>query len=133
MSKFTIFDFLKDLSENKQDILDETNESQYDCYMINRYLSMHPTTMLYANEMNKLYFLPKRMQYDYLLHSIRKDRRFFKYVKSEKPEDIDLVKEYFGYGSKKAKDALRVLSEDDITYMKEKLSKGGHRARKKAA
>lgn len=133
MSKLTIFDFLKDLSENKQDILDDTNESQYDCYMINRYLSMHPTTMLYANEMNKLYFLPKRMQYDYLFNSIRKERRYFKYMKSEKIEDIELVKEYFGYGRRKAKDALRVLSEEDIEYMREKLNKGGHRARKKAA
>lgn len=133
MSKLTIFDFLKDLSENKQDILDDTNESQYDCYMINRYLSMHPTTMLYANEMNKLYFLPKRMQYDYLFNSIRKERRFFKYIKSEKLEDIELVKEYFGYGTRKAKDALRILSEEDIEYMREKLSKGGNRARKKTA
>lgn len=129
--KTTVFDFLRDLSETKSDILDEGNESDYSPWIVNRFLSMHPTTIMYANEMNLRYFLPKKMQYDYYLHAISKTKRFFKYVKEDEQANIDLVKEYFGYNKNRAKEVLSILSKDDIDMMKKRLSKGGHNAKTK--
>lgn len=129
--KISIFDFLKDLAEQKKDILSEENESQYSPYMINRFMSMNQTTIMYANEMNTRHFLPKRLQYDYYLHSLKKERRFFKYVKEDEQDNLDLIKEYFGYSKSRAKEALSILSDDDIEYMKNKLNKGGHNAKRK--
>lgn len=130
--KLTVFDFLKDLSEKKADILDESNESLYSPWIVNRFLSMDATTVMYANEMNTRNFLPKRLQYDYYLKSIKKNRRFFKYVKENEQENLDVVREYFGYSKNKAKEVISILSEADITYMKTKLNKGGHHAKKKS-
>ena len=127
--KRTAIDFVKDISQNKKDILDEGTEAMYKPYIINKYLSMHPTTVMYANEMNIHNSLPKRMQYDYYLHSIKKQSRFFKYVKQSKLDDIELVKEYFGYNYSKAKDALSVLSHEDLDYMRTRIYKGGKNAK----
>ena len=131
--KLTVFDFLKDLSEKKADILDESNETVYSPWTVNRFLSMDATTVMYANEMNNRHFLPKRLQYDYYLNSIKKNRRFFKYIKENEQENLDVVREYFGYSKNKAKEVLPVLSDEDIAYMKMKLNKGGHNAKKKPA
>lgn len=129
--KVGLFDFLKDISQEKKDILSEDNESQYSSYMINRFLSMHQTTIMYANEMNIRHFLPKRLQYDYYINSIKKESRFFKYVKEDELQNIELVKEYFGYSKARAKEVLPLLSQSDIEYMKVKLSKGGLDAKRK--
>jgi hypothetical protein len=39
--------------------------------------------------------------------------------------DLTLVKEYFGYSSEKANEALSILSEEQLNMIKEKLYKGG--------
>ncbi len=131
--KPSLFDFLKDLAEEKKDILTEENESQYSPYMVNRFLSMDQTTIMYANEMNTRHFLAKRLQYDYYIHSLKKQKRFFKYVKEDVQDNIDIIKEYFGYSKSRAKEALSILSESDIEYIKNKLNKGGHNAKRKKA
>jgi Bacteriophage clamp loader A subunit len=129
--KLRPLDFVKDISENKKDILDEENEKYYKPWTINRYLSMHPTTVMFANEMNLRPMLSKRMQYDYYMQAIRKERRFFKYAKEEEIDNIEMVKEYFGYGKNKAKDVMKLLSDEDIAYIKQRLYKGGHNVRQK--
>ena len=132
-SKVGLFDFLKDISEEKKDILSDDNESQYSPYMVNRFLSMNQTTIMYANEMNLRYFLPKRLQYDYYFNALKKEKRYFKYLKEDEQDNIDLVREYFGYGKSRAKEALSILSSEDIEYMRLKLNKGGHNAKRKKA
>lgn len=124
-NKNLLFDFINDLSNNKKDILSEENEREYSTYMINRFLSMDITTIMYANEMNMSMHLPKRMQYDYYLNSIKKQKRYFKYIKHKRQDDIDIIKEYHGYSEARAKEVLAIFTDDDISYMKEKLNKGG--------
>lgn len=132
-SKVGLFEFLKDISEEKKDLLAEDNESQYSAYMINKFLSMNQTTVMYANEMNLRHFLPKRLQYDYYLNSVKKQKRYFKYLKEDEQSNLDLVREYFGYGKARAKEALSILSSEDIEYIRMKLNKGGHVAKRKKA
>lgn len=123
--KIDVFQFLTDISYNKKNILSEDVESQYSPYIINRFLSMDVSTIMYANEMNLRPNISKRMQYDYYLHGIKKHKRYFKYLKSTKEKNLDIIKEYFNYSEKKAKEVVKLFSQQDLDAMATQLSKGG--------
>lgn len=98
----------------------------YKPFLINRALSYHNDCLLYVAEMNKLNFLDKDMQYQYLLNTIRPMKRGFqKWQKAEVDKDIECVKAYFGYSNQKAKEALRILTDEQIDEIKIKTDKGG--------
>jgi hypothetical protein len=89
---------------------------------------MHYDTVMNANEMNGYHFLPKTMQFHYLINSIRKKKRFGgKWLSQAKLKDMDIVKEYYGYSNTKAKEALNLLSNDQIESIRINLSKGGRK------
>jgi hypothetical protein len=76
--------------------------------------------------MNRRHFLDKKLQNDFLLNTIRsKKRPFAKWVKSEKSEDVDLIKLAYGLSDSKAIEALRLISEKDIKLLREKFDIGG--------
>lgn len=120
-----LFDFINDVSHLKRDILTPDTEKDYPSYMVNRFLSMDITTILYANEMNMNYHLPKRMQYDYYLNAITKRKRYFKYIKHKRQDDIDVIREYHNCTEVRAKEMLPIFTDDDLTYMRSRVSKGG--------
>lgn len=124
-NKTSLFDFLNDVSHLKKGILSEENESDLSTYMLNRFLSMNITTIMYANEMNKNPHLPKQMVYDYYFHALKKQKRHFKYVKHTKQDIIDVIKEYHGYSEQFSKQIVDIFSPSDVEYMKSKLDKGG--------
>jgi hypothetical protein len=104
----------------------ENDEKSYVPFIVNRALSFHYDCVLFANEMNMHHTLDKKMQFQYLLNSIRSYKRpFSKWLKHETVENLECVKEYYGYSNEKAKDALRVLSNDQINEIKTRLKKGG--------
>ena len=83
---------------------------------------------LNANEMNGLHFLPKTMQFHYLINSIRKKKRFGgKWISQAKLKDMEVVKEYYGFSNAKAKEALNLLTKDQIENIKISLSRGGRK------
>jgi hypothetical protein len=91
-------------------------------------MSMFYDTVMHSNEMNGLHFLPKRMQFHYFINSIRKKRRFGgKWLSQTKLKDLALVKEYYGYSNSKAKEALNILSKNQIENIKIELIKGGRK------
>lgn len=117
-------DIIPSILQTKKDVLD--NEKDYKPFLVNRSLSYHVDCILYANEMNMNHGLNGKLQYQYLLNTIRPmKRRFEKWQSASKLKDIDCVKEYFGYSNEKAKEALRILTDEQITFIKEKLEKGG--------
>lgn len=121
-------EFLNSINYSKKNIMvDSQSEKAYAPYVVNRCLSYFPDTLLHANEMNRLNFLDKRVQYDYYLLSIRARKRFSKWLKKEESSDIDLVKEYFGYSDKRAREALRVLAPEQIKSIKKEMNIGGTR------
>jgi len=108
----------------KKDVLD--NEKDYVPFVVNRSLSYHMDCILYANQMNMNAGLSKSLQYQYLLHTVRPMKRKFQpWQRQDSIKDIEFVKEYFGYSNAKAKEALRILTKDQISILKEKLDKGG--------
>jgi hypothetical protein len=124
MSPFDFADVI--LRKKKQEDFEDFSFADYKPFLINRSLSSHLDCILYANEMNKLPSLSPDMQFQYLLNSIRPMKRKFNgWNKAEVIKDLDCVKEYFGYSNQKAKEALRILSEDQIAEIKRRTEKGG--------
>ena len=121
-------DFLNSINHTKDDLFSsdiEYAEKMYQGFVVNRSLSYFPDTVFHANEMNILNGLDSKLQYDYLKYSVRKRKRFSKWLKNEKIENMDVVKEYFNYSNTKAQEALKVLSEDDISEIINIMHTGG--------
>ena len=111
--------------ENLLDTEDESVEKGYTPFVVNRCLSYFIDTVLYVNEMNRLPHTDKRMQFDYLRTSIRKNKRDSKWLKRESEENLELVKEFYGYSDSKAREILDIITDDDIVWMKQMLDTGG--------
>lgn len=104
----------------------EPNEKeQYSKYRTNTVLSNYVDTVLYANEMNMFPFISDKMHYDYLFNSIRAKKRFFKRKKHINHSNINIISEYYKYNRKKSLEAYKILTEEQIKTIKEKLEKGG--------
>jgi len=124
------FDYLNAILQNKKQlIVDDITEKGYEPFLINRGLSQHKDCILYANEMNRRHFLDKKLQNDFLLNTVRSQKRpFAKWAKkSEQGEDIECVKQIFNYSNSKASEALRILSKEQIQKLKEQTDTGGLR------
>jgi len=121
------FDYVNAILQNKKQlIVDELTEKDYIPFLVNRSLSYHSDCIMYANEMNRRHYLDKKLQNDFLLNTIRSRKRpFAKWVKSEKSEDIACVKLAYGLSDSKAREALRLLSDEQIQLLKEKTDTGG--------
>ena len=121
------FDYVNAILQNKKQlIVDDVTEKAYVPFMVNRSLSYHYDCIAYANEMNRRHFLDKKLQNDFLLNTVRSRKRpFAKWVKSEKSEDIECVKLVYGLSDSKAREALRLLSDEQIQQLKEKTETGG--------
>ena len=119
------FDFVKSITYTKKDIMHDLNESEYEPFLVNRGLSYYQDCILYANEMNRRFELEVRLQYHYLLNTIRKRKRFAKWIKSEKIDDLKIVMEYYQVSRAKAEEYLNIISENDIAILRKKMNKGG--------
>ena len=84
-----------------------------------------------VNEINQLPHLDKKLQFDFLINSLRPRKRYTPWLKAMKLENLEYVKEYYGYGNEKAKAALDILNDEQISAIKNKLNKGGKNGRNK--
>ena len=105
----------------------DDDEKQYIPFVINRSLSYFPDTVSLANVMNRYHHIDNKLQYYFLINILRKRKRFSKWMKPEKESDIEVIKEYYGYSNEKARQALTLLSPDQITIIRQKVSKGGRK------
>lgn len=123
----TPFDFINAINLTKKNLFEDPLATKdYLPFIINRGLSYFPDTVLYANEMNRNAGIPVDWQFFFFLNTIPKKKRFSKWHKKEaETESLLLVKEYFGYSSEKAMDALSILTDEQLNMIKEKLYKGG--------
>ncbi len=123
------FDYVKAILKSKDKlIVDDITEKAYEPFLVNRSLSYYKDCVFYVNEMNRRHHLDKKLQNDFLLNTIRsKKRTFAKWVKPEKSEDIECVKLVYGFSNSKAREALRLLSNEQIQQLKEQTEIGGLR------
>ena len=126
---YELKEYLKAINESKQDLMntnDKAWEKKYPAYIINRCLSMFWDTLPQANEMNGYHFISNKVQFQFLINSVRKKKRFGgRWLKQSKLKDLEYVKEYFGYSNEKAREALNILSTKQIEDIKLSLEKGG--------
>ena len=111
--------------ENLFDTEDHTIEKEYVPFVSNRCLSYFPDTILYVNQMNYHCSLDKKMQFDYLRLSIRKRKRYSKWLKRESVENLELIKEHFNYSDSKAREALEILTPEAIEEIRRNSYRGG--------
>ena len=128
---YELKDYLNAINHSKVNLMetgDEVWQKKYPAYIINRCLSMFWDTLPEANEMNGYHFLSNKVQFDFLLNSIRKKKRFGgRWLKQAKLKNLEYVKEYYGYSNQKAKEALNLLSNDQIEIIRLGLKKGGRK------
>jgi len=123
-------DWLNSINHTKENLMEDlSNKKDYPPYIINRCMSAHVDCILYANEMNMHSHLSKDMQYAFYLNGIRKKKRFSPWIRKDKVNDIDAVKQYYGYSNEKASQALKVLNNTQLNFIKQRLEKGGQNGR----
>ena len=122
------FEYVNSINYSKKDIMvDDIAEKGYNSFMVNRSLSYFQDTVLMANEMNKNHQTDKRLQFDFLINIVRKRKRFSKWLKNTIESDVEVVKEYYGYNNQKARQALTLLTPEQISVLKQKVNKGGRK------
>ena len=116
-------DWLNSINFTKEDLSE--NIKEYPPYIINKCLSGHIDCVLFANEMNMKHNLDKDMQYLFYLNSLRKKKRFSPWLQKDKVTDLECVKQYYGYSNAKASQALKILTKEQINFIKKRLDIGG--------
>ena len=125
---YELKDYLKAINQSKEQLMDgddEEWEKKYPPFIVNKCLSPFPDTIQLVNEMNQLPHLDKKLQFDFLINSLRPRKRFTPWMKAKKLDNLEYVKEYYGYSNEKAKTALEILNDEQISAIKKKLNKGG--------
>ena len=125
---YELKEYLKAINQSKErlmDTADEMWEKKYPAFVVNRCVYPFSDTILLVNEMNIYNGLDNKLQFHFLLNSTRARKRFTPWLKSSKINNLETIKEYFGYSDQRAKEVLDVLTDEDISYMETKLDKGG--------
>ena len=118
-------DWLNSINFTKETPEDPLEIKSYAPYIINRCLSGHLDCILFCNEMNKYSFLDKDMQYSFYLNTLRKKKRFSPWLRKDKVTDLQCVKQYYGYSNEKASQALKILTNQQLDFIKQRLDIGG--------
>ena len=129
---YELKDYLKAINQTKEPLLDtedEQWEKKYPSFIINKCIAPFPDTVMLVNEINQLHHLDKKLQFDFLINSLRPRKRYTPWMKAKKLENLEYVKEYYGYNNEKARNALNILNDEQISAIKTKLNKGGRDGR----
>ena len=118
-------EWLNSINFTKEDLSEDIKG--YSPYVINRCLSGNLDCIMFVNEMNKYHHLDKDMQYSFYLNTLRKKKRFSPWLRKDKVTDLEIIKQYYGYSNEKAENALKILTPEQIKFIKQRLDTGGMR------
>jgi hypothetical protein len=127
---YELKDYLNSINTTKENLMDSDDpmwEKKYVPFIINKCMAPFNDTIMLVNELNMRHHLDKKLQYDFLLNSVRSKKRYAPWVKASKLKDLEYVKEYYGYSNEKAKAALSILNDEQIKAIKDSLNKGGRK------
>ena len=115
--------WLDSVNFSKRNIVEEDGAEikTYVPFLMNRILSGHLDCIMFVNEMNKYSFLDKDLQYSFYLNTLRKKKRFSPWLRKDKVTDLEIVKQYYGYSNEKALNALKILTPEQINFIKQRL------------
>ena len=122
-------EWLNSINASKNNLIDEdpSIEKDYPSYIVNRCLSGHVDAIMFANEMNMRPNLSKKLQYDFFLNSLRKRKRYSPWLRNEQIENLELVKQYYGYSNEKTKQVLNILTREQLSFIRDRLETGGRK------
>ena len=126
--RYPLKDYLNSINLSKENLMESEDPAWERCYppfVINKCMSHHMDTVMFANEMNQYPNLDKKLQYDFFINIVRPRKRFSPWGKKEKVQDLEIVKQFYGYSTEKAIQALRILTDNQLMVIKDKLNKGG--------
>ena len=125
---YELKDYLNAINHTKEKLLDSEDEmweKKYAPFIVNKCVAPFQDTIMLVNEINQRHHLDKKLQFDFLLNSLRTRKRFTPWAKASKNKNLDIIKEYYGYSNEKAKSALDILSNEQVKTIKDSLNKGG--------
>lgn len=120
----SVMDILSNISSS--DTTMEYHESDYKQRVINKGLSYFIDSILYVNEVNQRHYLTNKQHYDYLFNSLRKKKRFSKWHKKTPIDNVSLVMQTYKYNQQKAEEALKLLSDEQISALQKRFERGGN-------
>ena len=129
---YELKDYLNAINVSKESLLDSEDEmweKKYAPFIVNKCVAPFPDTILLVNEVNQYHHLDKKLQFDFLLNSLRTRKRYTPWLKAKKLKNLEYVKEFYGYNNEKAKAALDILNDEQISAIKTRLNKGGRNGR----
>ena len=129
---YELKDYLNAINTTKEPLMDsddETWEKKYPPFVVNKCLMPFQDTIFIVNEINQLPNIDKKLQFDFFLNSLRPRKRFSPWAKAMKLENLEYVKEFYGYNNEKAKAALDILDDEQISAIKQRTNKGGKNGR----
>ena len=129
---YELKDYINAINYTKEPLLDTEDEERtkkYPPYIVNKCIAPFPDSVMLVNEINQLHHLDKKLQFDFLINSLRPRKRYAPWMKAKKLKSLEYVKEFYGYNNEKAKAALDILNDEQISAIKERLNKGGRDGR----
>ena len=124
---YELKDWLNSINFTKENLIEEDPnvKKDYPPYIVNRCLSGHIDCIMFANEMNMNAHLDKDMQYSFFINTLRKRKRFSPWLRKDKVKDFECIKQYYGYSNEKASQALKILTKQQLDFIKQRLDTGG--------
>ena len=113
---YELKDYLNAINHTKESLLDTVDEQwekKYPPFIVNKCVAPFPDTVMLVNEINQLHHLDNKLQFDFLINSLRPRKRFTPWLKAKKLENLEYVKEFYGYNNEKAKMALEILISEE--------------------
>ena len=123
---YELKDYLKAINVSKESLLDSEDEQwekKFAPFIVNKCVAPFEDTVMLVNEINQLHHLDKKLQFDFLINSLRPRKRYAPWMKAKKLKNLEYVKEFYGYNNEKAKAALDILDDEQISAIKNKLNK----------
>ena len=129
---YELKEYLNAINVSKEPLLDSEDEmweKKFAPFIVNKCIAPFEDTVMLVNEINQLHNLDKKLQFDFLINSLRPRKRYAPWMKAKKLKNLEYVKEFYGYNNEKAKAALDILDDEQISAIKKKLNKGGKNGR----
>ena len=129
---YELKEYLNAINVSKEPLLDSEDEmweKKFAPFIVNKCIAPFEDTVMLVNEINQLHHLDKKLQFDFLINSIRPRKRYAPWMKAKKLKNLEYVKEFYGYNNEQAKAALDILDDEQISAIKKKLNKGGKNGR----
>ena len=129
---YELKEYLNAINNTKEPLMDSEDsqwEKKYSSFIVNKCVAPFPDTVMLLNEINQLHHLDNKLQFDFLINSLRPRKRYTPWLKAKKLKNLEYVKEYYGYSNEKAKAALDILNDEQISAIKTRLNKGGRDGR----